>query len=156
MARRGVEAFPSERIFNAAVLSGRFPNGVTEMRGLLDDGDSAVRFWGVIGLTNAAARDESAVGALQKALHDPSAEVRLAAAEALCRIDQPQAALPVLTDALTHKSEWVRLQAANSLDRIGEKARPALDAIRKAAEDPSDENLFVRWVMAHTLKQLDQ
>ena len=156
MARRGAASFPIERIFNAAVLSGHFPNAVNEMLRLFDDEDSAVRFWGVIGLTNAAARDESAVGALQKALQDPSVEVRIVAAEALCRIDRPQAALPVLTDALTHPSEWVRLQAANSLDRIGEKARPVIDAIRKVAEDPSDENLFVRWVLAHTLKQLDQ
>jgi HEAT repeat protein len=63
--------------------------------------------------------------------------------------------LPVLIDALAHQSSWVRLQAANALDRVGEKARPALDALRKAAEDPSRENMFVRWVVAHTLKQLD-
>jgi len=136
------------------VLSGRGSDGLHEMLRLFDDEDSAVRFWGVIGLTNTAARDEPAVSALQKALNDPSVEVRLVAAEALCRIDRPQAALPVLTEALTHPSEWVRLQAANSLDRIGEKARPAIDAIRTVAEDPSDENLFVRWVLAHTLRQL--
>jgi HEAT repeat protein len=101
-----------------------------------------------------AARDEPAVDALRKALNDPSVEVRIVAAEALCRIDREEAAVPVLVDALTHKSQWVRLQAANSLDRIGEKARPAIGAIRRAAEDPSRENMFIRWVMAHTLKQL--
>jgi len=155
MARRGAEAFPIDRVFNAAVLSGQGPDAVNEMLGLLDDEDSAVRFWAVIGLTNAGTREELAVGALQKALSDPSVEVRIVAAEALCRIDRADAALPVLLDAFTHESEWVRLQAANSLDRIGEKARPAIDAIRKAAEDPSRENMFIRWVMAHTLKQLD-
>jgi uncharacterized sulfatase len=154
MARRGAEAFPVERIFSAAVLSGQGPDAVTEMLRLFRDDDSAVRFWGVIGLTNAAAREKPAVDALRKALNDPSVEVRIVAAEALCRIDQEQAALPVLLDALTHESQWVRLQAANSLDRIGDKARPAISAIRKAAEDPSRENMFIRWVMTHTLRQL--
>jgi len=154
MARRGAEAFPVERIFSAAVLSGQGPDAVTEMLRLFRDEDSAVRFWAVIGLTNAAAREKPAVDALRKALNDPSVEVRIVAAEALCRIDQEQAALPVLLDALTHESQWVRLQAANSLDRIGNKARPAIRAIRKAAEDPSRENMFIRWVMTHTLRQL--
>ena len=156
MARRGAEAFPIERIFSAAVLSGQGPDAVTEMLRLFRDDDSAVRFWGVIGLTNAAAREKPAVDALRKALNDPSVEVRIVAAEALCRIDQEQAALPILLDALAHESQWVRLQAANSLDRIGDKARPAISAIRKAAEDPSRENMFIRWVMTHTLRQLLQ
>lgn len=156
MARHGDETFPIDRIFSAAVLSGQGPEAVPEMLRLFDDEDSAVRFWAVIGLTGAAARDEPTVGALRKALNAPSVEVRIVAAEALCRIDREEAALPVLLDAMTHKSEWVRLQAANSLDRIGEKARPAIDTIRKAAEDPSRENMFIRWVMAHTLRQLVQ
>ena len=59
-----------------------------------------------------------------------------------------------MVDALTHESPWARLQAANSLDRIGDKARPAISAMRKAAEDPSRENMFIRWVMTHTLRQL--
>lgn len=62
--------------------------------------------------------------------------------------------MPVLLEALAHESQWVRLQAANSLDRIGDKARPAISAIREAAEDLSRENMFIRWVMTHTLKQL--
>ena len=158
MARRDAKAFPFDRIFNAAVLSGQGSDAVNELLKLFDDEDSAVRFWAVIGLTNTARREEPVVDALQRALNDPSVEVRIVAAEALCRIDRESVAvaLPVLLDTLMHKSEWVRLQAANSLDRIGQKARPAIDAIRKAAEDPSRENMFVRWVMAHTLQQLVQ
>jgi len=156
MARRGAEAFPIDRIFGAAVLSGQGPGAVPELLKRFDDEDSAVRFWAVIGLTNTAAREESAVTALQKALSGPSVEVRIVAAEALCRIDREDAALPVLLDAFAHESQWVRLQAANSLDRIGEKARPAIDIIRKAAGDPSRENMFIRWVMAHTLNRLER
>ena len=96
---------------------------------------------------------EPAVRALQKTLADPSAEVRIAGAEALCRIDRDERAVPVLIEGLSHESFWVRLEAANALDRIGEKARPALAALEKAAADESKENLFVRWVVNHTLRQ---
>jgi len=156
MARSGPAAFPFDRIFQTAVLSGQGPDAVPTLLERLEDDDAAVRFWAVIGLTNAGAREESAASALETALADPSVEVRIVAAEALCRIDREAAALPVLTDALTDESWWVRLEAANVLDRVGEKARPALDAIRKAVEDPSRDNLFVRWVLNHTLRQLDE
>jgi len=156
MARSGPAAFPFDRIFQTAVLSGQGPDAVPTLLERLEDDDAAVRFWAVIGLTNAGAREESAASALETALADPSVEVRIVAAEALCRIDREAAALPVLTDALTDESWWVRLEAANVLDRVGEKARPALDAVRKAVEDPSRDNLFVRWVLNHTLRQLDE
>ena len=118
------------------------------------DEDPAVRFWASIGLTNAAPKSESAIRALQKTLADPSPEVRIASAEALCRIDRDQSGLPVLIETLSHENPWIRLQAANALDRIGDKARPAQDALQKAASDQSKENLFVRWVVNHTLHQL--
>ena len=155
MARRA-DAFPIDRIFSAAVLFGQGPGAVDELIRLLDDADGAVRFWAVIGLTNAGARDEPAVAALQQALADPSVEVRIVAAEALCRIDREEAALPVLIDAFDDESRWVRLEAANVLDRIGLKARPAVRVMQKAAEDTSRENMFIRWVVAHTLKQLGE
>ncbi|HUT90920.1 MAG TPA: neutral/alkaline non-lysosomal ceramidase N-terminal domain-containing protein [Thermoguttaceae bacterium] len=156
MARSGSEAFPVDRIFQTAVFFGQGPDTIPELLQRCDDDDAAVRFWAVIGLTNTAARDESVVRALETALADSSVEVRIVAAEALCRIDREETALPVLTDTLTHESSWIRLQAANVLDRVGEKARPAVDAIGKAAEDPGQENMFVRWVLAHTLKQLSK
>jgi uncharacterized sulfatase len=156
MARRGPGTFPVDRILQTAVLSGQGPEAVPELVERFDDEDAAVRFWAVIGLTNAAARDEPAVKALQKALGDRCVEVRIVAAEALCRVDREDAALPVLIEALGHESRWVRLQAANVLDRIGPKARPAVGAMRKLAEDPSRENMFIRWVVAHTLRELGE
>jgi arylsulfatase A-like enzyme len=156
MARRGPEEFPFERIVNAAELSGQVADNVDRLLELCGDEDAAVRFWAVIGLTNSGSRDDPVAAALTKALADPSVEVRIVAAEALCRIDRTHVALPELTAALLHESFWVRLQAANVLDRVGEKARPALDAMKKAVEDQGRENLFVRWVLDHTLARLSE
>ncbi|NLS96342.1 MAG: sulfatase-like hydrolase/transferase [Planctomycetaceae bacterium] len=163
MARQDEGAFPFERIFETAVLSGEGAPAVPKLVDRLSDEDAAVRFWAVIGLTNAAGEspssatlDEPAVRALQKTLADPSVEVRISAAEAFCRVDCEEQAVPVLVETLSHESFWVRLEGANALDRIGEKARPALAALQKAAADQSDENLFVRWVVGHTLRLLGE
>ena len=154
MARRGPKAFPIDRLLSTVTLSDRGPQAAPELQRRCGDEDAAVRFWAVTGLTNIAARDQATVDALRKALEDPAVEVRIAAAEALCRIDQEATAVPVLIAALAHDSEWVRLEAINALDRIGAKARPAFAEIKRAAEDQSRENLFIRWVAAHTVRQL--
>ena len=156
MARSEAAALPFRRIFDTAVLSGQGPGGVPDLLERVADEDAAVRFWAMIGLTNTAAQGEAAVRVLETALADSAIEVRIVAAEALCRIDREEVALPILTDALAHKSSWVRLQAANSLDRVGEKSRPAMDAMRKVVEASRKEDLMVRWVLAHTLKRLGQ
>lgn len=163
MARRGPEVFPYERILETAILSGDGAAAVSKLVERIDDQDPAVRFWAVVGVTNAAGDDmstakldEPAVRALEKTLVDASAEVRIAAAEALCRIGREDWAVPVLIETFSHESPWVRLETANALDRIGEKARPAMAALQTAAADQSDENMFIRWVVNHTLHQLGE
>ena len=76
---------------------------------------------------------EPAESALKSSLEDPSPIVRIAAAEALCNLGHVDDMLPVLTDGLKHATPYVRLRAINALDRLGQKARPALPAIRAAA-----------------------
>ena len=63
--------------------------------------------------------------------------VRLAAAEALIRSKANVDVLPVAVAALEHESPWVRLRAACVLEMLGEKARPALPAIRIALKRKS-------------------
>jgi len=156
MARRGSETFPFERMVRAAEASGQDDAPLTSLLEYCRDDDAAVRFWGVIGLTNAGAREDKVVQSLQNMLADPSVEVQIVAAEALCRLDQSDPALAALAEALAHPSYWVRLQAANVLDRIGDKAQPVRGAIETAVADQSHENLFVRWVLDHTLKKLKE
>ena len=60
---------------------------------------------------------------------DDSAVVRVAAARALCRMDRPEKALPVLVEVLDDGQQWERLHAAIVLDEIDEQARPVLDAM---------------------------
>jgi HEAT repeat protein len=86
---------------------------------------------------------------LLKSLGDSSPSVQVAAAEALCGFGRLDDALPVLTRALKHESEWVRLAAVNVLDRLGPKADPAKPAMKEMTE----KNEYVKRVLEHALKE---
>lgn len=122
------------------------------------DKDSAVRYWAVVGVGLQGVklsedRKQRVLEGLRKSLTDPSPVVRVAAADSLCRLDQHADALPVLIEGLKHDNEWVRLAAVNVLDRLGDKARPALPQIKAAVKD---SNPYVVRVVHHALKELDK
>jgi arylsulfatase A-like enzyme len=100
-----------------------------------DDSDDAIRYWGAIGIGNIGlpAKD-SALDAVQSMLDDESSAVRTAAARALCRMGEPEDALPVLINELTTGTQWERLHAANALDEIDEQARPVIDQMAEGLE----------------------
>jgi hypothetical protein len=120
----------------------------------LKDKYASVRYWAVIGLHyNSKAEDiDKAKTACEKALDDPAAVVRIAAAHALCHWGSEDKALPVLAEALNDKTDKARLFAIIALNKIGEKARPLLSQI-KAAEKDSDN--YVQRVAKTTLEQLE-
>jgi len=124
---------PLESLLAAADLANAMdPAKLAELVNLLRAGDPAVRWWGAVGLVALGAKAAPAAEALREALKDPAANVRIAAADALCNLGRHDEALPVLIDALQHPTAFIRLRAMNVLDRIGEQARPALPHIRKA------------------------
>jgi len=129
--------YPFEFIFAAANLasSGRTED-VPELRKLLQNGESGVRFWGVMGIVMrgpqsvAEQREE-----LVKLLSDQSASVRIAAAEALGTYgmaeDLPRA-LETLKECAdpTHTGAYAATLAMNVIDRLGEKAAPLFEFIK--------------------------
>jgi arylsulfatase A-like enzyme len=120
----------------------------------LTDEYASVRYWAVIGLhyncTGNKERERAQVS-LSKALDDPAPVVRIAAAHALCDWGQEEKALPVLAEALNCKTDKARLFAIIALNKIGEKARPALEQIKAHEKDPDD---YVQRVTNATLKRL--
>ncbi len=101
----------------------------------IGDPDDAIRYWAATGIGNigASAKDEAA-GLMEKALADSSSAVRTAAARALCRMELPEKALPVLIKEMTGGAQWERLQAAIVLDEIDEQARPVMEQMRAGLE----------------------
>lgn len=112
-----------------------------------------VRYWCVVGLHVHAPDREAAREAARPLLEDDAASVRVAAAQALCDWGDAEEALPVLVEALSHPLDSARLFAVTALGRIGEAARPALPALRRAMEDPYQD---VVKVTKYTLARLDR
>lgn len=150
--RRDPACYPLERIQEAADLAGRMtPDNTAKLIDLLKDPDEAVRYWAALGLGALGNKAQPAIEPLSIALKDASPSVRLGAAEALVGLGREQAVLPVLIEGLEHGNEWVRLQAAQILDRMDEKARPAVDAMRRAGTNKTE---YVGMVLDHALEQL--
>jgi N-sulfoglucosamine sulfohydrolase len=151
--RRDPALYPLRRLADAADLANRNdPAMVSRLVELLGDKDAAIRYWGAVGLgglgADKASTDAASV-ALTGGLADPAPWVRVASADALCRLGRSEQALPTLVGAMKDRNEWVRLQAINVLDRLDEDARPALATLKSALDDP---NAYVVRVAEHALE----
>ncbi len=131
---RRAGAYPLDRVYDVALLaSAADPARLRDLLAALDDPSEPVRWWAAQGCTvlgRGAAGGlprEEIVAALRKRLADPAGGVRVAVAEALAVMGDPLAAVAVLEGELgAAGGDWSALQAANVLDRLGERARPAL------------------------------
>lgn len=111
--------YPMERILDAAdTASSHDSSSVPHLIELMKDTDPAVRYWAAVGCSVRAGEARDAVDSLRRLLIDPIPCVRIAAAEALCRNDDPARALPVLVEEL-RGSEFNVLLALNSLESLG-------------------------------------
>jgi uncharacterized sulfatase len=143
-----------EQILDTALLVGQGPEVLPQLVKRLNDNDAAIRYWAATGLANLGPSAISADQSLRELLSDASPDVRIAAAQALCRLGQVETGLPPLVAELKHESPWVRLAAANAIDYLGKQAAPAVPAMQSFVMGEDRENLFVRWIFGHTLRTL--
>lgn len=131
----------------AGKAAGHLPLTESDLDVALGAVDPSVRFWGIVA---AGAQDQlsgSTRAALNRLAEDEKPWVRVAAAEVLARLGEPEKAIPVLIDGLASESEWVRLQAADALDRLGVGGEgPARAALERLLGDESE---YVRRVAEH-------
>jgi len=128
--------YPLVRIARTAELASMLkPDAVPKLVEALDDGDSAERYWGAMGLLmRGTSGVESAREPLHKALGDDSPYVRIIAAQALAQYgssDDLKVALEVLVDSADAKEDGVysAILALGAIDELDEKARPAKEVI---------------------------
>jgi HEAT repeat protein len=135
-ASRQAGAYPIERVFALATMaSEREVKHLPKLIEALDDESEPMRWWAAQGCTMLGAQAAAAEAALRKHLDDPSGAVAGAAAEALAHLGKLDAALPTLERCLENMATPAFIQhAANVLDRLGERARPALPAMKRAVE----------------------
>ena len=121
------------RIKAAAEMVGDSSIPVSVLESMLDDSDSGVRFWASVALTARVNQDAwKASEKLAGVLNDPSPSVQIQAAETLCKLDQCDQALGVLSSHLKDEQDWLVLQAAISIRELGDRTQPILEESRQA------------------------
>ncbi len=124
---------PIDDLLRAAEVANRMSSSnLSQLIRLLSAKDSAVRWWGATGLAALKDKAAGAEAALRRAMSDESADVRVAAAEAMAHLGHDADAMPALRAALESESVFIRLAALKVAHRLGARARPLLPAIRKA------------------------
>ena len=150
--------YDQARILATAELVGEGSRILPALADLLQDGDSAVRYWAAVALEALDPEAAPAAGDLKKVLDDPSPDVRITAARVLCRLGSCDEALPVLAQGLLDGREVVALHAARTLEMLGDKARPLVLQMGFAREkcrnlDGSYRNdnyaEFIDWALKH-------
>ena len=128
------KAYPIAKLLETAELATRrdaelIPQHLT----LMQHTDPAVRWWATQALVMLAKKAAASADDVRPLLKDKSPIVRVAAAEFFAVNGQAELALKTLIDVLKHESADVRLRSINVLDRMGQAARPAADAMRRSA-----------------------
>ncbi|MBI5775174.1 MAG: sulfatase-like hydrolase/transferase [Verrucomicrobia bacterium] len=131
------KTYPFQRVFAAADLATLLkPEALPELKKLLKDADSGVRYWGAMGiLMRGQGAVVSSKAELATALNDSSPSVRIAAAEALGKhgteADLKAALAALKNDAdPTKTSAYAATAAMNVIDMLGKKAAPLVDFIK--------------------------
>jgi HEAT repeat protein len=118
--------------------------GLPELVKALGSSDSGVRYWAAMGvLMRGGEAVRAAAAGLRKALGDAAPSVRVVAAEALGRFgvaeDLDKAVKTLVELAPPDKNGvYVAMAALNAIDRLGEKGKPAREALKgMPATDPA-------------------
>ena len=128
-----------ERMLETADLQVQGKAAVPELLARVDDPDSGVRFWAVLGLVALQADDAKVVTALKAATKDESISVGITAADGLFNLGRYEDGLPAILNALKHPIPAARVRASCVLDtqpsKANPKLQPALPALREAASE---------------------
>lgn len=128
---RDPRRYPIERVLRLAGSS-----RLTELVEHLGDENAVLQYWAVMGCRRLDTRAEAARKGVAEAMRrSPSPSVRMAAAEVLCRMGDAREPLALLEGYLAHEEPWTRMHAAVTLGWLGARARAAVPALRKAADD---------------------
>ncbi len=151
--------YPFDRVLAAADLAISRTGDTERLKTFMEDSDSGVRYWGVMGvLMRGAEQVQERKEELDKALEDSSPSVRVAAAEAIAThgsADDVKRVVPVLVKLADCRQygSYVAIQALNALVALDKKASPWKEQI--AALPIVDEKSPARVNKEYTTKLLD-
>lgn len=130
-ARTG-DSYQVEQILQTAEMVGRAKEA--ELLPLIENEDSGVRYWAIMGLIQLKELSSAAIEALQRRLTDGSPSVRILAAEALSYAGNYAKAVETLGELVQDDRPWVALEAGRSIQLIGNDAKPIIPVLYQVLE----------------------
>lgn len=125
------DSFPIDLVIETAEIASQGETeNITLLIKRLSHPEASVRYWAAIGLNILKDQALPAKKTLLRRLNDSSADVQIAAAEALVYLDLERHALPILMKQLGNDSPMVRIHAANALNEIGSKANVVAEELQ--------------------------
>ena len=157
--------FPFSRIYEIADLASSLaPDATESLKAASADEDAAVRYWAVLGmLMRSTSGVEAGHPQLLLALDDASADVRIAAAEALglygSQDDLARSIALLIQEADWHSTDsFSSLAALNAIDALGSRAKavtPAIRALRSRKGKPQNQQFqtYIARLIDHLLEK---
>ena len=146
--------YPLTQVLEAAELASMLePGALPALKKAMTDPDSAVRYWGALGiLMRGKPAVEAAHQELRAALKDSSPDVLITAAQALGQFGT-DADLQEILPLLAKQADWSKhsvfssMASLNSLDALGMKASPVASVIRSMPTNgPAPDARFSSYV----------
>jgi uncharacterized sulfatase len=155
------EKYPVERVLAAADLASSRKSGVTaKLVEAMSDPDSAVRYWGAMGvLIRGESEFKAARAAVVKLASDPAPCPRIVAAELLGRygtVEELKQSLETLIALADPAANGIPLaiQALNSIDTLGKKAMPLKERIDRLPKPKAGESNRITEYMARLREEI--
>jgi arylsulfatase A-like enzyme len=115
-----------EAIWAAADLVGK--GSREELLALVESGDAAIRYWGIIGLRHAFSGDQDLLEELYDSMDDISVAVRIEMAAWMADVSEKhrEEAIQVIGRELNSENWWTALHACRAAELLGAKAQALL------------------------------
>lgn len=145
-------------IWAAADLVGK--GGREELFELVESGNDAIRYWGILGLRHAYPEDQDLLEKLYDSMDDISVAVRLEMAAWMAEASEKhrEAAIQVLGRELNHENWWTALQACRATELLGVKAQallPVMETLHRHHRSHGGEgSLFLAFSSGAFLKAM--
>jgi arylsulfatase A-like enzyme len=148
------DAYPLEKILETATMAGAGdPENIPEIISRLRDSNSIVRYWAATASIILGNKGSDLIPELEKVLQDELPEVRIAAAEALFKLNRHDTALEVFRATLFNETPETVLFTVNALQELGPDALvPAFPELKKVQE--SNQNNYVSRAVQYALETI--
>jgi len=147
--------FPIERIIGTAERASiKDIRHLPELINRLSDNEPGVRYWAATGCAILGEKANKAMPELKKLLKDPFADVRITAAEALCKMGYKKVSLDLLVIEMKNKNPKVQLHALSVLDVLEDDTRAVLKDIMPGVPGKIETDQYFHKSFTQLIKKL--